>query len=473
MPLLLNVLLLSSLVPFSTGSPLNRLAALLHLEHPPKSQDTLLNTTAAPVKDVKHAQGMRGRHGIRGRSTCENPCGYYGQLCCPVGAACLTDALGQAQCGAAKPEPTATMALLHKLDQIAAPSGGSWQLYTSTWVETDLTTRTAVYTSWVKAAVTQAVAACDYAAQQQSCGATCCPSGYYCFDPSAGVCSIAANAVTTVGVGGGGGSVVPVVGTAPARVTTISGVVVTQTVSPTATTAFLTPVPTGYVNGTLVGQPKKGLSSGAIAGIVIGTLLAVTLLGLICCCVLAKDCIEAVLAFFGCGTGRRARRRTSRETIISEEIDIQRRRRDGRSWAGSGSADDSYRSRRSYDVLSRRGGGRRPPSPRRSGGGGLGGIGTALAAGLGTAGLMRMFGGGAGGGRQTERRTEKSSYHGGSYRTNSGMLLPGDFTRRMLTLTDSWDSRDSRDSRDRRTRVSSVRRTSEIRGSRRGESSRR
>jgi hypothetical protein len=422
MPFLLHLLLLSSLAPLSTSSPLNRLAALLHLEAPPPSQATLLNTTAAPVHEVKHAQGMRGNRRIRGRSTCENPCGYYSQLCCPVGAACITDALGQAQCAAAAPEPaTATMATLHKLDQIAAAPGGAWQMFTSTWVATDLVTRTAVYSSWVQAAaVTQAAAVCDYAAQQQACGAKCCGSGYYCFDSSAGVCSVAANGVTTVAGGGG----VVVVGTVPVRVTTVSGTVVTQTVSPTAVTAFLTPVPTGYVNGTLVGAPQKhSLSPGAIAGIVIGVLLGVSLLGLICCCVIAKDCVEAVLAFFGIGGGRRARRRTSRETIISEDIEVDRRRRrgDGRSWAGSGSADDSYRSRRSYDAYARPGGGRRPPSPRR--GGGLGGLGTALAAGLGTAGFMRMFGGG-GGGRAAERRSEKASYHGGSHRSNSGMSLP-------------------------------------------------
>jgi hypothetical protein len=370
---------------------------------------------------------MRGTRRVRGRSTCENPCGYYGQLCCPVGATCITNALGQAECAAAPPEPmtTATPATLHKLDQIAAPTGGAWQMFTSTGVGADTITRTALYSSWVQAAaVTQAAAGCNYAAQEQVCGTTCCESGYYCFDPSAGVCSIAANAVTTVG----GGSSVVVAPTVPARVTTVSGTVVVHTVSATATTAFLTPVPTGYVNGTLIGASHKhGLSGGAIAGIVIGVLALLALLGLICCCVLAKDCVEGALAFFGLGGGRRVRRRTSRETIISEDIEVNRRRRrgDSRSWAGSRSEDDSYRSRRSYDGYSRRGGARRAPSPRR--GGGLGGIGTALAAGLGTAGLMRMFGGGGGGGggRTTvERRSEKGSYRGGgSYRSNSGESL--------------------------------------------------
>jgi hypothetical protein len=431
MTLLLNLLLLSSLTPLSTSSPLNRLAVLLHLETPPQSQDALLNTTAAPVNEVKHAQGMPGgRRRLRDRSTCANPCGYYGQLCCPVGAACLTDALGQAQCGAAAPEPTTstTMATLHKLDQIV---GGAWQLYTSTWVATDLVTRTEVYSSWVQAAaVTQAAAvaqaadACDFAAQHTMCGTACCGSGYYCFDMSKGRCAVAANAAASPGGGSG-----VVMATVPALVTTVSGVVVTQTLSPSATRAFITPVPTGYGNGTIGGVHQGGgLSPGAIAGIVIGVLLAAMLLGLFCCCWLAKDCIEAVMSFFGCGS-RRPRRRTSRETIISEEIiDVERRRRRGeRSWAGSGSADDSYRSRRSYDAYARPGG-RRPPSPRRSGGGGLGGFGTTLA-GLGTGGLMGMFGGR----RAAERRTEKTSYRSGSY-SNSGMLPPPCTMEPLLTV---------------------------------------
>jgi hypothetical protein len=170
-------------------------------------------------------------------------------------------------------------------------------------------------------------------------------------------------------------------------------------------------VPTGAVNGTLIGTQKKSLSGGAIAGIVIGVLLGVALLMLLCFCYCLKAGIDGVLAFFG--LGGRPRRRRSRETVIEEEVDIERRRRDGRSWVGSGSA-ESYRS---YDRYSR--GGRRPPSPRRTGGGGggLGGIGTALAAGLGTAGLMRMFGRGT-----TERRTtEKVSHSGsGSYGSYSG-----------------------------------------------------
>jgi hypothetical protein len=310
---------------------------------------------------------------------CANPCGYYGQLCCPSGASCLTDSAGQAQCGSAvgaavTQAPAAVAA--------TATGGGSWQYYTTTWVETslvtNLVTKTAVTSSWV------AQATCTSGApNQQACGSTCCGNGYYCANPATGQCSPNNPGQFTV---------TGVPGTAPTRVITSSGVIITMTMS--VTTPFITPSP--IINGTMIADHKLGLSGGAIAGIVIGVLLAIGLLMLICFCCCLKAGFDGILALFGLG----GRKRRSRKTVIEEET-IRRHHSasGGRRWHGEGSA---------YSRPSR-------VEPKKSRwGGGLG----ALAAGLGTAFAIDKLRG---------RKEEKSEYSGSSYGYTDSSYYYGTF----------------------------------------------
>lgn len=220
-------------------------------------------------------------------------CGYSSQLCCSQGSTCFTDANTQAQCGAAKDHPATTQA-----------GGGNWAYYTSTYVETDLVTRTTVYSSWVAGQSTAATTWASASATAGSCshpdsacGDTCCGSNQYCHVP--GHCKDAATSSATAG--------------APIRGTSSSLTVVTETASPTTTVPFETPIATG-ANVSLQESSSGGggLSGGAIAGIVIGVLAGLLLLGLLCfyCC---------LRGLFGAIFGRKKRRRTT-------EIDEYERR---------------------------------------------------------------------------------------------------------------------------------------------------
>ncbi|TKA24955.1 hypothetical protein B0A50_06053 [Salinomyces thailandicus] len=202
-------------------------------------------------------------------------CGYSSQLCCSAGSSCYTDAADQAQCGAANYATT------------SAAVSGSWQYYTSTYVETDLVTKTKVYSSWIAGASSAATtwatasptaASCNYASYESSCGSICCASGQYCYVP--GQCKDSADG-TSAATSDGATAVAPIRGTSSALT------VVTETASPSTTVPFQTPVATG-ANITLTSNQQSGggLSGGAIAGIVIGVLVGLFLLGLLCfyCC---------------------------------------------------------------------------------------------------------------------------------------------------------------------------------------------
>jgi len=75
-----------------------------------------------------------------GRGSCAVPCGWQGQLCCGTGEVCYTDANSQAQCSKTAGVVTATAA--------AAGGNGYWNVYTTTYVESELTTVTSVISSW-------------------------------------------------------------------------------------------------------------------------------------------------------------------------------------------------------------------------------------------------------------------------------------------------------------------------------------
>lgn len=259
------------------------------------------------------------------------PCGWSGQLCCTGGQTCYTDSNNQAQCGDGS-AATVTGA--------AAASGsgdsGSWVLSTTTWTETDAVTHTATFSSFLGGAAPTAQATgtgggaptCDYAANESPCGDICCASGQYCY--TSGQCKDAGNGGYTTLAGGGTTAAGPA--SPPTRPTTISNSLTTQTISPTVTTGFQTPVPTG-ANVTVTGSQSSGggLSGGAIAGIVIGVLLGLALLALLCFCCIVRGLWGLFLGLFG---GRRRDKRRRVEETYVEEIHRHGSQSGGRVWYG-------------------------------------------------------------------------------------------------------------------------------------------
>jgi len=235
---------------------------------------------------------------------CENPCGYYGQLCCLSGESCYTDTSGQAQCGAAS--------------AITQAAGGDWEYYTTTYVQTDLQTVTETFSSFLGATTpTTTALSCSYAQGQTPCGNMCCNSGQYC--QQAGMC------VAVPGSSGYYSSLATVTVTssasagAPLRPTTNTVTTTTSTGTAASTVPYQTPV--GTNGAILTGDPQAqssggGLSGGAIAGIVIGVIAGIILLLLLCACCCFKGLLDGLLAIFGLGPRRRRRRE---EVEIIEE----------------------------------------------------------------------------------------------------------------------------------------------------------
>lgn len=231
------------------------------------------------------------------RKRCDNPCGYYGQLCCKDSESCYTDANNQAQCGPGQAVPATT-----------AAATGNWEYYTTTYVQTDLKTVTATFSSFV--AQSTGSLSCTYSLGETACGNVCCLSGQFC--QSSGQC---------VAVGGGSSgyysslytvtTVVTNTASVPLRPT--SNTLVTVTTG-TTTRPFETPVGT---NGAIIYGPTAsdsgGLSGGAIAGIVIGVIAGIILLLLLCACLCFKGLIDGILAIFGLG---KKRKRTEEEVYV-------------------------------------------------------------------------------------------------------------------------------------------------------------
>jgi hypothetical protein len=230
-------------------------------------------------------------------------CGWSGQLCCSAGTGCFTNAANEAVCTPSTGSSPITS------------NGGYWEYYTSTFVETDLVTRTTVMSSYVgAAAATATAAACNYALNEKQCNEKCCDSSQYCTNPNTpgelGQCAAAAG-------GGSSGyySTYPTTSNgatagAPIRPTTSAGKTLTKTSGPTTTIPFVTPVATG-ANITLTENQMSGgggLSGGAIAGIVIGVLAALVILFFIIACCCAKALLDICCGCFGFGKKKRSRR---------------------------------------------------------------------------------------------------------------------------------------------------------------------
>lgn len=259
-------------------------------------------------------------------------CGWNGQVCCPSGQACATNAANQAVCTAGSGSSPIT----------SSGSGGYWEYYTSTYVETDLVTRTTVMSSYVGGVSPASTgAACNYALNESPCNDICCASGQYCSNPgeAKGQCVAAAGGgssgyystytagqTQTVTTGATAG--------APIRPTTSAGKTVTTKRGPTTTIPFVTPVATG-ANITLTEDHMGGgggLSGGAIAGIVIGVIAGLLLLTLLIACCCFKALLDGCLACFGCG---KRKRRSRTEIEEYERHSHHSRHGGGRTWYGA------------------------------------------------------------------------------------------------------------------------------------------
>ncbi|RDA90047.1 hypothetical protein CP533_4934 [Ophiocordyceps camponoti-saundersi (nom. inval.)] len=233
----------------------------------------------------------------RGGNNCNGtPCGSQGQFCCGADEACTTLAGNVATC-------------------VAGVMGGA---YTTTWTETHTYTST-IMTHWLPAPEPTAGVDCSPAApDQQACGPICCAGWQTC--AFRGQCSVKPGYVepTPVVVTADGGQLTTQY-SAPFRVTGTTTVTTSGAGGPPAsasTTSSSSATAAAEAIGADTGTAGSGLSPGAIAGIVIGTVVGVALLLLLCFCCIARG-IWASL----CGT----RRRPDRERVEVYEEHRSRR----------------------------------------------------------------------------------------------------------------------------------------------------
>lgn len=242
--------------------------------------------------------------------SCNNPCGYYSQLCCASGEKCITDDGGQAVCSSSGGSGGGS----------SGGGDGAWEYYSSTYLqtETDVQTLTSVWSSWVASPTGSGggSGSCRADIGESQCGSKCCGAQDVCSDGEcvlAATTSIWATDTATPGV----------------RPTDSN----TATETATTTQAFETPVTTDGSPALGVDAPEDsggGLSGGAIAGIVIGTLAGVFLLFLVCLCLCARGLLNSILACLGCG-----KRRRREETYVEDHYSHHTHRPQGRTWFGA------------------------------------------------------------------------------------------------------------------------------------------
>ena len=319
---------------------------------------------------------------------CAFPCGYA-PICCQAAGQCYTDSNNQAQCGSGGTQ------------QANAGNNGQWQLYTTTYTETDLVLRTSTYSSQVQSATVQVAPAatmvCDPSMGERPCGTICCATGQYCqyqgqcaaSSPNDVSSSYLASVMTTSAAG-----------SAYIRPTSATTQTITSTGSATTTVPFQSAVPTGSTGPSTAGMASttsnNGLTGGQIAGIVIGVLLGLLLLLLICGCLCFKGILDSFLAIFGLGPRKR------RREVITEE-------RYSHHHSGAGGGDGG-----------RRWFGQGPARPQRqkqsSGLGGMMGVG----AGLGALALILGL-------RRRREKRDKESYGTGSSYTYSDYISASEY----------------------------------------------
>ncbi|KAJ5632602.1 hypothetical protein N7490_008941 [Penicillium lividum] len=235
---------------------------------------------------------------------CANPCGSDNWLCCGASETCYTNSADQAACSTA---------------------GSDWEYFTTTYVVTEVeaSTITSVWSSQVTtAAATTTTATCKADLGEATCGTTCCDAAEECVD---GVCVAESSSAAVTGDA-----------TPAARGTSSGTSTATATAAATTTEGFIAPVSTD--GSDLIGvkaTSSGGLSGGAIAGIVIGTIAGVALLLLLCACCCFKEALDGLFAALGMG-----KRRKKQETIIDERYShhsqgSRPRPQGGRTWFGT------------------------------------------------------------------------------------------------------------------------------------------
>ena len=300
----------------------------LQLQSPPTLLSLLAivlsSTHTAIAKPLRRVDGahifLQSRDSLIQERDCPVPCGWDGSLCCEAGQTCFTNSYNQAQCGVSSGGSGNTGGVTPQNNNAA---GSYWQYYTTTYVETDLVTRTSVYSSYMGAAtyapsptiqvlvpVITPSSQCSQERYEIPCGNICCAVGQYCqyqgqcmavngggADPSSFYFSSVMNAQT---------------GSAFIRPTSVGFYTVTSTGAPTTTVAFEAPMATGAI-GMAATSGGGGLSGGAIAGIVIGVLLGLFLLFLFCAFFCFKGVWDLLSRLFGGGP----RRKRTSETYIA------------------------------------------------------------------------------------------------------------------------------------------------------------
>ncbi|KAK2626812.1 hypothetical protein QTJ16_003987 [Diplocarpon rosae] len=230
---------------------------------------------------------------------CVSYCGADNQYCCTHGQGCFTNA-GVASC-IATAAPVA-----------GAGVEGVYGVYTTTWTETNLVTKTSTISyaiettpaAWVAPLASDVPAICTPSLGESSCGKICCASDQRCA-PEGNTCTAYSSAYLGVSTY-----------SSPLRPTDGAILTITSLASATTTVPFQAPATaSGSTFPITQTDGGDGLSAGAIAGIVVGVIAGVILLLLICFCCIVKTGFEGLLAIFGLGK----KKRRSTERIKVEE----------------------------------------------------------------------------------------------------------------------------------------------------------
>jgi len=237
---------------------------------------TLPLTTAVPYPRDSSFRGV-GLNQLMPRQ-CATYCGWNNQICCEAGTECYT---------------------VGDFAGCSSTAGGGWIYYTTVWTVTKTKTYTSIYSSWISyfPATTATAVGEDCIPPEGSgwiaCGPICCAAWQYC--ASKGQC------LPNAGYGAGGeiitstlvsdGVTITTQFSAPYRVTSGTG---GEIPPPTATGEI--PEPTDDPEAVEGGG--GGLSGGAIAGIVIGTIAGVGLLLMLCACCIMRGIWRSIGAIF-------------------------------------------------------------------------------------------------------------------------------------------------------------------------------